>query len=66
MLTPTQETEILDLLRTLPTEKIDEVKDFVLFLKSKYQTNIDYSTEWSEEDMRDLTNYSLNYFDQNY
>lgn len=63
MLTTTQETEILSLLRTLPKDKVDEVKDFALFLKSKYQSNIDYSTEWTDEDLRDFTNASLNYFD---
>ncbi|MFY9226619.1 MAG: hypothetical protein WAQ98_28345 [Blastocatellia bacterium] len=62
MLTTTQETEILSLLRTLPKDKVDEVKDFVLFLKNKYQ-HIDYSTEWTEEDLRDFSNASLNYFD---
>lgn len=63
MLTTTQETEILSLLRTLPKDKVDEVKDFALFLKSKYQS-IDYSTEWTEEDLRDFSNASLNYFDE--
>jgi len=67
MLTTTQETEILSLLRTLPKDKVDEVKDFVLFLKTKYGNNeTDESWSWSEEDIRDLTNFSLNYFDQNY
>lgn len=66
MSTILEENEILILLKTLPPDKITEVKDFVIFLKSKYSPNIDYSTEWSNEDMRDLTNFSLNYFDQNY
>lgn len=63
MLTQSQEKEILTLLRTLPKDKVDEVKDFALFLKSKYQP-IDYSTEWTEEDLRDFSNASLNYFDE--
>ncbi|KAF0250471.1 MAG: hypothetical protein FD167_143 [bacterium] len=63
MLTTTQETEILTLLRTLPKDKVDEVKDFALFLKTKYQSNIDYSTEWTDEDLADFSNASLNYFD---
>jgi hypothetical protein len=38
-MTDTQTLEILDLLKSLPSEKIDEVKDFALFLREKYKKN---------------------------
>lgn len=66
MIATTEENEILTLLKGLPLEKLVEVKDFVLFLKSRYQTNIDYSTEWTDEDLADFTNASLRYFDQDH
>lgn len=64
MSSTTQENELLAIIKSLPPDKLNEVKDFALFLKSKYQPNIDYSTEWTEEDLRDFSNTSLNYFDE--
>jgi hypothetical protein len=38
-MTDTQTLEIVDLLKSLPSEKIDEVKDFAIFLREKYRNN---------------------------
>lgn len=55
--------EIVEVLGTLPPEKIDEVIDFAMFLKARYGTDlpIDESDEWTEEDMHDATTASLEY-----
>jgi len=56
-----QTLEIMNALDGLPTEKVAEVRDFVMFLRERYgsqpesvETN-DYSDEWTEEDLRDLS-----------
>lgn len=36
MMTPTQARKILDVLFTLPPEKVAEVYDFVIFLQERY------------------------------
>lgn len=61
-MTDTQTSEILDVLKTLPSEKIDEVKDFAVFLRERYGKNetIDESDEWTDEDLQDVTNSSAN------
>ncbi len=55
--------EIVEILGGLPAEKIDEVRDFALFLKARYGTDlpIDESDEWSDEDMRDISRASFEY-----
>lgn len=62
-MTDTQTLEILNVLKNLPSEKIDEVKDFAVFLRERYGNNesIDESDEWTDEDFRDAANASLNY-----
>ena len=65
MMSRDQAEEILRLLNSLPDEKIQEVKDFALFLKSRYGQPVDESTEWTDEDLRDWTASSLNYADEN-
>jgi len=56
----TQTLEIMNALNSLPTEKVAEVRDFVLFLREHYGEKetvgtIDYSDEWSDEDLKDLS-----------
>ncbi len=58
-MTKTQTLEIVNALNSLPTEKVAEVRDFVLFLRERYGVKeavetIDYSDEWSDEDLRDF------------
>ncbi len=56
----TQTLEIIDALQSLPTEKVAEVRDFVMFLRERYGDKekagtIDYSNEWSDEDLMDFS-----------
>ncbi len=62
-MTNIQTLEILDLLESLPSEKIAEVKDFALFLRERYKNTeaIDESDEWSDEDLQDAVFSSINY-----
>lgn len=62
----TQTLEILEVIKTLPSEKIDEVKDFAIFLRDRYgkSETIDESDEWTNEDLQDISNASLNYADE--
>jgi len=63
----TQTLEIINALNSLPTEKVSEVRDFVLFLRERYGKPveaIDYSDEWTEEDLRDAAVASINYADE--
>lgn len=62
MLTRGQAEEILRALKTLPSEKVEEVQDFVLFLKQHYasEKTVDESDYWTDEDLRDLTTAVLN------
>jgi hypothetical protein len=67
MIKQSEAKEILNLLRSLPADKIAEVKDFALFLKARYGTEaeaVDESSEWSEEDIKDLSATTLDYSDQ--
>lgn len=63
MLTNGQAEEILRALSTLPSDKVAEVQDFILFLKERYglHKGVDESDAWSEEDIHDLTTAVLNY-----
>ena len=65
-MTDSQTLEIIDVLKSLPSEKIAEVKDFAVFLRERYGKNetIDESDEWTDEDMQDVSNASLNYADE--
>lgn len=65
-MTNTQTLEILEAIKTLPSEKVDEVKDFAVFLRERYGKNevVDESDEWTDEDLRDVTIASLRYFDE--
>lgn len=65
-MTNTQTLEILEIIKSLPSEKVDEVKDFAIFLRERYGKNetIDESDEWSDEDLQDISNASLNYAEE--
>ncbi len=65
-MTETKTLEILDVLKTLPSEKVDELRDFAIFLRERYGKNeiVDESDEWTEEDLRDITIASLRYADE--
>lgn len=65
-MTDTQTLEILDVLKSLPSEKIVEVKDFAVFLRDRYgkSETIDESDEWTDEDLKDITSASLNYVEE--
>ena len=65
-MTNTQTLEIVDLLKSLPSEKITEVKDFAMFLREKYKNTevIDESDEWSDEDLQDAVFASTNYAEE--
>jgi Protein of unknown function (DUF2281) len=62
-MTNTQTLEIVDLLKSLPSEKITEVKDFAMFLREKYKNTevIDESDEWSDQDLQDAVFASTNH-----
>lgn len=66
IMSDTQTLEIVNVLKTLPVEKINEVKDFALFLRERYGTTeaIDEDDEWTDEDLRDVTIASLRYADE--
>ena len=65
-MTDTQTLEILRDLKTLPSDKFDEAKDFIAFLRERYGKNevIDESDEWTDEDLRNVTIASLRHFDE--
>lgn len=65
-MTNSQTLEILKELKTLPSDKIAEVKDFIAFLRERYGKTeiIDESDEWTEEDLQDVTAASLRYADE--
>lgn len=65
-MTETKTLEIIETIRSLPSDKIDEVQDFAIFLRERYGKTeiVDESDEWSEEDLRDITNASMSYFDE--
>jgi len=65
-MTETRTLEILETIRSLPPDKIDEVNDFANFLLERYRKveTVDESDDWSDEDLRDVTNASMNYFDE--
>lgn len=66
MLTKRQAEEILRALSALPSEKVAEVQDFILFLREHYgyEKVVDESDTWTEEDLRDLVAAALNYADE--
>ena len=62
MLTEKQVEEILHALNQLPAEKVEEARDFILFLQTQYgQRKVDENDAWSDEDLKDFTAASLSY-----
>jgi len=64
-MTNSQTIELISVLSALPADKVDEVTDFAKFLKEKYgdESMIDFSDQWSDEDIRDLRIASLRRFE---
>lgn len=62
-MTDSQTLEILDVLKSLPSEKVAEVKDFAVFLRERYgkSETIAESDEWTDEDLQDVSNASIDY-----
>lgn len=56
MLEKKQIEDILRALSALPTDKVAEAQDFILFLRARYGQNhaVDKSDAWTEEDLRDV------------
>lgn len=65
-MTNAQTLEILEVIKSLPSEKIDEVRDFAVFLRERYGKTeiVDESDEWTDDDLQDITNASLNYAEE--
>ena len=61
MLTRDQAREILEILQSLPSDKLAEAYDYLSFLRERYGGTppIDADSAWNEEDMRDLVAASL-------
>lgn len=61
-----QTLELIEAVKALPSERIDEVKDFAIFLKERYAKSeiIDDSDEWSDEDYADFSAASFAYFEK--
>ncbi len=53
--------EVVRALLALPPERVAEVYDFILFLRSRYGQAMDVSDVWTEQDIADLTAASLSY-----
>ena len=51
--------EVVRELSSFSPERIAEVYDFVLFLKTRPEPVVDARNDWSEEDLRDVTRASL-------
>jgi hypothetical protein len=47
----------------LPPDAIRQVIDFALFLQARHAAPVDYSDEWTDEDLRDATLASLRRFE---
>ncbi|MDQ2747364.1 MAG: hypothetical protein M3T96_08905 [Acidobacteriota bacterium] len=65
----TQTLEIISAINSLPSEKVDEVRDFVLFLRERYGEKkevkaVDYSDEWTDEDLRDFAADTFNRYEK--
>lgn len=65
-MTDTQTLEILEVIKSLPAEKVDEVKDFAIFLRERYGKTeiVDESDEWTDEDLKDFALASFRYFEE--
>ena len=66
MLTTDEAIEIIRTISTLPSDKVEEVRDFANYLKERYGAvaAVEYSDAWTEEDLRDLTAASIHHATQ--
>jgi hypothetical protein len=66
MLTREQAEEILLALSRLPSDRIAEVRDFILYLRDRYghRREVDENDAWTGEDVRDLAAAVLNRAEQ--
>jgi len=62
VIAPEQARQILRALSALPPDKVIEVQDYVLFLKERY--GVDERTDWTPEDLADLTSAVLDHADR--
>ena len=53
--------EVVKDLMTLPSDRLVEAHDFILFLRSGYGCVVDIEDDWSDEDIEDITRASLIY-----
>ncbi len=53
--------EVMRQISTLPPERVEEVYDFVLFLKTRLTGVVEDSDAWSDEDQRDAIRAGLHY-----
>ena len=53
--------ELVRQLSALPPDRVAEVYDFILFLKTRPAADIDESDAWTDEDRWDATRASLDY-----
>lgn len=62
----TQTLEILKDLKTLPSDKFEQAREFIAFLRERYgkSENIDESDEWTDEDLDDFAVASFTSFEQ--
>ena len=59
-----QEIETLNrVVAGLRPEVVRQVIDFALFLRTRQEAPVDYSDEWTEEDLREMTLASLRQFE---
>jgi hypothetical protein len=62
VIAPEQARQILSALSALPPDKVNEVQDYVLFLKQRYA--VDERTDWTPEDLDDLTSAVIDHADR--
>ena len=61
-----QVEEIVRTIALLPAEKVVELQDFARFLKERYGQGMpaEFQTEWTDEDLRDLSQAVWQYAEQ--
>jgi hypothetical protein len=57
-----EQTELVQLIQELGPEQVQRVLEFTR--KVKAESPVDYSDEWSDEDLRDATNATLRRLDE--
>ena len=57
-------TELTEVVAEFPPEMVRKVIEYAKTLAQPYWERPGYSSEWTEEDMRDFTAASMKYFDE--